>query len=91
MKKAAINTVANELGFNKVAFAHHADDAIETFIMNEIYGGRIATFAPKMHLEKADITFIRPLALAREKDISRLVREESLIQQGDLTKEPLEI
>ena len=78
MKKAAINKVANEIGFNKVAFAHHADDAIETFIMNEIYGGRIATFAPKMHLEKADITFIRPLALAREKDISRLIREEGL-------------
>ena len=78
MKKAAINKVANEIGFNKVAFAHHADDAIETFLMNEIYGARIATFAPKMHLEKADITFIRPLALAREKDISRLVREEKL-------------
>ena len=78
MKKAAINKVANEIGFNKVAFAHHADDAIETFMMNEIYGARIATFAPKMHLEKADITFIRPLVLAREKDISRLVREEKL-------------
>ena len=78
MKKAAINKVANEIGFNKVAFAHHADDAIETFIMNEIYGARIATFAPKMHLEKANITFIRPLVIAREKDISRLVREENL-------------
>ena len=78
MKKAAINKVANEIGFNKVAFAHHADDAIETFMMNEIYGARLATFAPKMHLEKADITFIRPLALAREKDIQRLVKEENL-------------
>ena len=78
MKKAAINKVANEIGFNKVAFAHHADDAIETFLMNEIYGARLATFAPKMHLEKADITFIRPLALAREKDISKLIREENL-------------
>lgn len=36
MKKAAINKVANDLGFNKVAFAHHADDAIETLFMNEI-------------------------------------------------------
>ena len=78
MKKAAINKVANEIGFNKVAFAHHADDAIETFMMNEIYGARLATFAPKMHLEKADIEFIRPLCLAREKDISRLIREENL-------------
>lgn len=78
MKKAAINKVANDLGFNKVAFAHHADDAIETLLMNEIYGGRVATFSPKMHLEKADITFIRPLSLVRESDIVRLCKEENL-------------
>ena len=78
MKKAAINKVANKLGFNKVAFAHHADDAVETLFMNEIYGARIASFTPKMHLERADITFIRPLILTRESDIIRLIREENL-------------
>lgn len=78
MKKAAINKIANEIGFNKVAFAHHADDAIETLFMNEIYGSRIATFSPKMHLERADITFIRPLSLVRESDIKKLVKEENL-------------
>ena len=30
MKKASMNKIAKELGFNKVSFAHHADDAIET-------------------------------------------------------------
>ena len=78
MKKAAINKAANELGFNKVAFAHHADDAIETKLMNEIYGGRVATFSPKMHLERADITFIRPFSLVREKEIIKLIKEENL-------------
>lgn len=78
MKKAAINKVANELGFNKVAFAHHADDAIETLMMNEIHGCRIATFAPKMLLENANITFIRPLLLAHENDIIKMVKEENL-------------
>ncbi|MFA7378768.1 MAG: tRNA 2-thiocytidine biosynthesis TtcA family protein, partial [Bacilli bacterium] len=78
MKKAAINKVANELGYAKVAFAHHADDAIETLFMNEIYGGRVATFSPKMHLAKADITFIRPLILTREQDIIRCVKEEKM-------------
>ena len=78
MKKASINKVANELHFNKVAFAHHADDAMETLLMNAIYGSRIATFAPKMHLEKADIEFIRPLLLCHEKLIEQLVKEENL-------------
>ena len=78
MKKAAINKVANELGFNKVAFAHHADDAIETLFMNEIYGSRIATFSPKMHLENANIDFIRPFLLVHEKDIKQFIKEENI-------------
>jgi len=75
MKKASINKVAHDLGYDKVAFAHHADDAIETMIMNAIYGGRLATFAPKMHLERSDITFIRPFIHVREADIIRAVNE----------------
>ena len=78
MKKASMNKVANEIGFNKVSFAHHADDAIETYMMNTLFGGRVASFSPKMHLEKADITFIRPLIHVRESDIIKLVKEEKL-------------
>ena len=78
MKKAAINKVANELGFNKVAFAHHADDAVETLFMNAIYGSRVATFSPKMHLENANIDFIRPLLLCHERQIKQVIKEENL-------------
>ncbi len=78
MKKASMNKVAKELGFNKVSFAHHADDAIETYMMNTLFGGRVASFSPKMHLERADITFIRPLIHVRESDIIKLVKEENL-------------
>ena len=78
MKKASMNKIAKELGFNKVSFAHHADDAIETYMMNTLFGGRVASFAPKMHLERADITFIRPLIHVRESDIIKLVKEENL-------------
>lgn len=75
MKKAVINKAAISLGIHKVAFAHHADDAIETLMMNEVYGGRVATFAPKMTLEREGITFIRPLIYAREKEVIRYVRD----------------
>lgn len=75
MKKAGINAVAKKFNANKVAFAHHLDDALETLFMNMIGGGRIATFAPKMHLERADVTFIRPLILADE-DLINKVRDE---------------
>ncbi len=78
MKKAAINKAAKQYHCNKVAFAHHADDAIETLLLNQIYGARIATFQPKMHLQRSNIDFIRPLIHVRESDIIRFVKEESI-------------
>ncbi|NLB49035.1 MAG: tRNA 2-thiocytidine biosynthesis protein TtcA, partial [Erysipelotrichia bacterium] len=78
MKKASMNKVASELGYNKVSFAQHADDAIETYFMNTLFGGRIASFTPKMYLNRADVTFIRPFINVRESEITKLIKEEKL-------------
>ena len=78
LKKGAVIKAAKKLGCNKVAFGHHADDAIETLFMNMIYGGRVATFDPQMHLEREDITFIRPFIWAFEKEIKKAVKELEL-------------
>ena len=78
MKKAIMNKKAKELNCNKVSFAHHKPDAIETLFLNEIYGGRIATFEPKMFLENEGITFIRPFIYIDEKEIIRLVKEKNI-------------
>ncbi|MDY2727690.1 MAG: ATP-binding protein [Candidatus Onthovivens sp.] len=78
MKKAIINKYAEKIGANKVSFAHHKDDAIETLFLNEIYGGRIATFSPKMFLSNDQITFIRPFIYAGEKDIVKTIKEENI-------------
>lgn len=75
MKKAILIDEAKKLGCNKVAMGHHADDAIETFFMNMINEGRIATFKPMMYLDRSEITFIRPLIFAREKDIRRVANK----------------
>ncbi len=58
-----------------MAFAHHADDAIETLLMNMIYGGRIATFNPKMYLTNSKTTFIRPFCMSFESEIAKTCRE----------------
>ena len=75
LKKGAVIRKAKELGCNKVAFAHHGDDAIETLFLNMIYGGRIATFDPKMYLDNSDTTFIRPFCLSFESDIARTCKQ----------------
>ncbi len=75
MKKAAINSMAKKLHCNKVAFAHHKDDAVETLFLNMIHGGKVATFVPKMELKKAGVTFIRPLIYCEERQLTNLARE----------------
>ena len=78
IKKAVVIDNCKRLDCNKVAFAHHAEDAIETLMMNAIFGGRIATFKPKMYLDRSDITFIRPLVYAREKQIIKSANKLNL-------------
>jgi len=68
-KKAAVIAVAKENGCNKIAFAHHADDAVETMMLNAIYGGKLNTFDPTMYLTESKVTFIRPFIYVRESEI----------------------
>lgn len=78
LKKGSVIKAAKMLNCNKVAFAHHADDAIETMFLNMIYGGRIATFDPKMYLTNSNTTFIRPFSLAFENDIRKACKEMNI-------------
>jgi len=78
LKKGGVNKIAKQLGCNKVAFGHHADDAIETLLMNAIYCGKMATFKPKMHLTDVDITFIRPLVYVYETDIIKAHKKHQI-------------
>ncbi len=73
LKRGAIVALANKHLANKIAFAHHQDDAIETLFMNVIYGGKLNTFKPKITYDNHEITFIRPLIYTKEKDIQSTV------------------
>ena len=69
-RRAAINRIANELGANKVAYAHHLDDAVETFFMSLLSSGQLTTFTPTTFLSRTGITVIRPLVYLREFQIA---------------------
>ena len=68
-RRGAINKFAVENGFNKVAYAHHHDDAVETFLMSILYSGQINTFLPTTYLDKSNLTVIRPLVYFRESEL----------------------
>lgn len=73
MRRGALHDAAVEAGCNKVALGHHYDDAIETFVMNLFIEGRIGCFSPKSYLSRKNITLIRPLIFAQEKDVKSAV------------------
>ncbi len=69
MRKGVLNQKAMELGCNKVAYAHHKDDIIETAMMSLLYEGRFYAFPPVTHLDRTNLTVIRPLMLVSEADV----------------------
>ena len=74
LKKGAVVKTAKENGCNKIAYGHHADDAVETLLLNMIYGAKIASFEPNMYLSREDIRLIRPFVYCEEKDILKTVK-----------------
>ncbi len=74
MRRGALNTAIKEMGSNKLALGHHADDAIETFLMSLIFEGRVSCFKPVTYMSRADIFQIRPMIYAGEEQTERLCR-----------------
>ena len=75
MRKGALNEAMLAAGCNKIAYAHHKDDVIETMMMSLLYEGRLHTFQPVTHLDRTGITVIRPLIYLNEADIIGFVRK----------------
>lgn len=78
MRRGALHNAAIAAGCNKVALGHHFDDAVETFIMNLFHEGRIGCFAPQNYLSRKELTLIRPLIFAPEKEVRRAAERNHL-------------
>lgn len=75
LKRGAIVNIAKEMNANKVVFAHHADDAIETLVLNAIHSARLDTFMPKISYEDNEIDFIRPMVYVSEQKIIQITKK----------------
>ena len=75
MRKGSLNTAIKELGCNKVAYAHHKDDVVETMMLSLIYEGRFHTFSPVTFLDRMELTVIRPLIYMHEADVIGFVHK----------------
>ena len=69
MRKGALNDAIKEFGCNKVAYAHHMDDVIETAFLSMIFEGRFYCFPPKTYMEDSALTVIRPMIYVSEANV----------------------
>lgn len=75
MRKGALNEAVKAAGVNKIAYAHHKDDVVETMLMSLIYEGRFHTFSPVTYLDRMELTVIRPLMYMNEADVIGFVNK----------------
>lgn len=75
MRKGALNQAIKEAGCNKVAYAHHQDDVVETMLLSLIFEGRFHTFSPVTYLDRTGLTVIRPLMYMKEADVIGFVNK----------------
>jgi tRNA(Ile)-lysidine synthase TilS/MesJ len=78
MRRGVLNSEAKAMGCNSVALGHHFDDAVETFMMNIFFEGRLGCFSPVTYLSQSDINVIRPLIYAKESDVLYFSRHTEL-------------
>lgn len=78
LRRGALVRIARELDCNKLAYAHHADDAVETLLLNLFFTGQIASFLPVTDLSRQQIRVIRPLVYVREHLIKKLADDLNL-------------
>lgn len=78
MRRGALHDAAKEANCNKIALGHHYNDAVETFVMNLFNEGRIGCFSPISYLSRKDITMIRPMVFAPEKEVRRAAERNKL-------------
>jgi len=78
MRKGAINNKLNELGYNKLAMGHHADDLVETLFMSMFFEGRLKTFKPVTFLSRKEVYSIKPFIYLKEKQIINEVEKSQI-------------
>jgi len=78
LRRKRIFEIASELGCNRIAYAHHRDDIIETVLINMFYAREISTMVPNQRVFGGRLHIIRPLAYLREDLIKKYARERGL-------------
>ena len=77
-RRIAMMKLCEKYGATKICLGHHMDDIVVTTFMNMMQWRKLKIMPPVNKMRSGDITFIRPLAYVREKQILRLVEQKGI-------------
>jgi len=66
LRRGVLYRIAAEVGATKIALGHHADDFIETLLLNLFFAGALKAMPAKLVSDNGEHVVIRPLVLVGE-------------------------
>src|SRR5262249_8793191 len=78
LRRGALYRLADTVGATKIALGHHADDFIETLLLNIFFQGSIKAMPARLVSDNGRHVVIRPLAYVLESEARMYAKESNL-------------
>ena len=78
LRRGVLYRIADEVGASKIALGHHADDFIETLLLNLFFAGALKAMPAKLVSDNSKHVVIRPLVYVGEEEARAYAKESEL-------------